>query len=125
MNNELEKRLKEIKGENIIFGIFIILIILAYYANDREVDYFLNKNQTSKQEYYYLMIFIFLIVVIVSGYYFYQAYQEIELLKYRGYSKEKEYAYLDLIASGATLIAGLIYLYIAITDTDITAEISL
>ena len=39
--------------------------------------------------------------------------------------KEKEYLNLELIASGAALIASIIYLYIAITDTNIESEISL
>lgn len=125
MNNELEKRLKEIKAENFVFVIFIIIIIMAYYANTKETDYFLNGNIKSKESYYYTMIIIFIIVVIISGFYFYQSYQEVTYLKKREYSKEKEYAYLDLIASGSALFAGLIYLYIAVTDTDITAEISL
>ena len=124
MNNDLEKRLKEIGLENIVFGIFIILIILAYYANDKEVDYFLNRNEHSKKEYYYLMIFIFLVVTTISAYYFYQAYLQVTTLQYQS-SREKEYAYLDLIANGATLVASLIFLYIAINDKNIDAEISL
>ena len=125
MNNNLEKRLKEISTENFVFGVFILIIIMAYYANDREVDYFLNNNNIAKKDYYYTMIIIFLIVVIISGSYFYQANKEVLLLRNKPYSKEREYANLDVIASGATLIAGLIYLYIAITDKDIKAEISI
>ena len=125
MDNDLLNRLKEIKTENIFFGIFIILIIMGYYANNQELDYFLNKNEISKQKYYYIMIITFIIVVSISAYYFYQSYQEVINLKNKAYSKEKEYAYLELIASSAALIAGLIYLYIAITDTNIEAEISL
>ena len=98
---------------------------MGYYANNREIDYFVNRNESSKKDYYYIMIFIFIIVVIISGYYFYHSYEKVIMIKDRVYSKEKEYAYLDLIANGSALIAGLIYLYIAITDTNIDAEISL
>lgn len=125
MDENLEKRLKQIKTENIFLGIFIILILLAYIANNKEIDYFLNKNLNSKNEYYNIMIFIFLIVVIISGYYFYQNYQEIISKKNIRSLKEKEYLNLELIASGAALIASIIYLYIAITDTNIESEISL
>ena len=126
MDEKFKKRLKQIKTENIFLGIFIILIFLAYTANNIEIDYFLNNNLRSKNEYYNMMIFIFLIVVIISGYYFYQNYQEITSKKNQQQNqKEKEYQYLDLIASGSALFASLIYLYIAITDTNIEAEISL
>lgn len=125
MDNELEKRLKEINVENIVFGIFIIIIIMGYYANDREVDFFLNRNEDAKRDYYYIMIFIFLVVVIISGYYSYQSYIDVLNLNKREYSKRKEYTNLNFIANTLALISGLIYLYIAITDKNIEAEISL
>lgn len=125
MNSELDKRLKQIGLENVVFGVFIILIILAYFANEEEVNYFLQKNELSKKRYYYLMIIIFFVVVLISGYYFYQSYLNLVSSKIGEYSKSKEYARLDFIASGAALLAGLIYLYIAITDIEIDAEISL
>jgi len=125
MDNELEKRLKEINIENIVFLILIIIIIMGYYANNREVDYFINKNELSKKEYYYIMMFIFLIVVIISGYYSYQSYIDVLNQKYKEFSKEKQYTNLNFIANTLALISGLIYLYIAITDTNIDAEISL
>lgn len=125
MDNELRRRLEQIDIENFVFGIFIILILLAYYANSREKDYFINKNEEAKKEYYYIQIIIFSITVIISAYYVYDSYQEINYLRYDEYSKRKEYAYLSLIGSAAALIAGLIFLYIAITDTEIDAEISL
>ena len=125
MNNELDKRIKEINTENFIYVIFILIIIMAYYANERELDYFLNNNNVAKREYYYTRIIIFLIVSIISGSYFYKVNKEIILLRNKLFFKEKEYVNLDLIASGATLVASLIYLYIAITDKDIKAEISI
>ena len=125
MDTEILKRLKEIKIENIFFFIFIIVIIIAYYANTKEIDYFINKNETSKQEYYYITIIIFLVVVIVSGYYFYQSSKEIITNKNIQNKKQIEYNNLEFIASTLALLAALIYLYIAITDTNIDTEISL
>lgn len=125
MENEIEKRLNVIKIENIAFLIFIILIILAYYANEREVDYFLENNHKAKCEYYYLQIIIFLVTTIVSGYYAYLGYLDLINLRDDESEKKREYTYLSFIASGAALIAAVIFLYIAITDTEIEAEISL
>lgn len=125
MDNELNKRLKQIEVEDFVFLIFIILIILAYYANVLERDYFINKNEEAKEGYYNMQIVIFFITVVISAYYFYQSYLELNSLKYVEYSKRKEYAYLSFIGSGAVLVAGLIFLYIAITDKEIEAEIAL
>lgn len=96
---------------------------MAYYANNKEIDYFINKNEESKKDYYYIMIIIFLIVVIISAYYFIDSYKDINDIKDN--YKEKEYDYLGFIANGFALLSSLIYLYIAITDTNIDAEISI
>ena len=98
---------------------------MGYYANKKEIDFFLNENENSKREYYYIMIFIFLVVVIISGYYSYQGYIEVLNKKTKIYSKQKEYTNLNFISNTLALISALIYLYIAITDTNIEAEISL
>lgn len=125
MNNELKKRINEINTENFVYGIFILIIIMGYYANNRELDYFINNNNIAKKDYYYTMIIIFLIVTIISSSYFYSSYKEIIHLRNKPYSKEKDYANLNLIANGATLVASLIYLYIVVNDKDINAEISI
>lgn len=124
MNNDLEKRLKEIKIENIVFFILIVLILMGYYANEKEIDYFINNNEYSKKIYYNTMIIIFLVVVIISGYYSYQSYIEVSNQR-RIYSKKYEYTNLNFIANTLALLSALIYLYIAITDTNIEAEIFL
>ena len=125
MNKGIENRIKEIKLENIVYLIFIIIILFGIYANYKEIDYFLNNNNDSRDRYYYIMIIIFLMLVIISAYYFYQSYIDYLSSRYLEKSKAKEYNNLNLIANGLALIASLIYLYIAVTDTNIDAEISL
>lgn len=44
MNDELNNRLQEIENEDSIFGIFVILIILSYVANEFEKRYFIEKD---------------------------------------------------------------------------------
>ena len=125
MNNQLESRLKQIEIEDFVFLIFIILIFLAYYANTQEKNYFITGNKQSKQEYYYIQIIVFLVTVIISAYYLYESYKEANSLKYQAPSERKDYANLSFIGSFSALVAGLVFLYIAITDTEIDAEISL
>ena len=122
MNNNIEKRLKDINLENRVYIIFIILIILGEYANNKEIDYFLNNNINSKKVYYNIMVFVFIVTTIISGYYFYNSSMD---LKDNSYFRKKEYAKLSYIASLFTFIASIMFLYIAITDTEIEAEISL
>lgn len=46
-----QERLKEIKIENYIWIIYLVIIMLSYYANHFEKDYFLTKNENSKNTY--------------------------------------------------------------------------
>lgn len=125
MNDEIINRIKEIDRENFIYIIFFIILILSYIANEIEKDYFIKRNDIDKNNYYYLQIFIFGIIVLVNIYYVIISYREIRLLQIQENFNKRKYAYLDFIASLAALVAGLILLYIAITDREIDAEISL
>jgi len=125
MDSELRDRLKEIEIEDFVFGIFIIIIILSYIANNFEKKYFINREQEDKETYYYLQIFIFFIVVLVNIYYVMISYKDVGSLSINEISKRKNYSYLNLIASLAALVASSIILYIAVTDVNIDAEISI
>lgn len=125
MDNDLSERLRKIAIEDNFFVLFIFLIVLAFIANNYEKDYFMYKEDDDRKKYYYLQIFIFSMVVIVNVYYVYVNY--LDKIKFESNSNEKlqKFNGLNLIASVFVLIAGCIFLYIAINDVDIDAEISL
>ena len=125
MNDELEKRLKEINTEDIILGVFIVVIFLSYIANQIEKSYFINRDDRDRLGYYYIQIFVFLIVIVVNIYYVWLSYKEVENLSFYDSYNRKKYAYLDLWAGLFALMATSIILYVAITDREIEAEISL
>ena len=125
MNDNLKKRLKEIEVEDMVLGIFIVIIILAYTANKIEKNYFIKGLEIDKKKYYYLSIFIFSIVVIINIYFLKISYEDVVTITDDIPDNVKEYAYLTLLASILSLIAGIIILYIAISDTEIDAEITI
>ena len=125
MDNEIKGRLKLIKVENLFLLIFIFIIILSYIANWFEKEYFINKDNEDKEKYRNIQTFVFFIVVLINIYYVKISYDEFINLKNEDYSERKKYSNLSLIASLAALIASSIILYIAITDRNIDAEISL
>ena len=125
MDSELKKRINEINTENVVFLIFIILIIMSYVANSFEKKYFLYSDNSYKKIYYYIQVVIFFVVVSVNLYYVYISYLEVANLSWCSSYKKIKYAYLDYYASIFALIAGLILLYVAIDDVDIDTEISL
>ena len=115
MNN---KRLKQIHNENNIWIIYIVIIILSFYSNYLETDYFLNNNIISKDKYRKINIIIFTTLLIVYMYYENDAYNSF-------ISKDKtKYDNLIFIATTLILISGIIFLYIVLKDNDISSEIA-
>ena len=61
---ELNRRLKQIKIENYIWIIYLIIIGLSLYANSFEKKYFLYNDPCDKEKYRNINIIVFTIVTI-------------------------------------------------------------
>jgi accessory gene regulator protein AgrB len=81
LNSEVEEKLRQIKIENYIWIIYIIIIGISYYSNYLEKDYFVNNNIESKKKYRETLIIIFSILLIIYLYFTVDAYKSIEALK--------------------------------------------
>ena len=121
MQSNLEK-LKEIQIEDLIWCIYIVLILLSIYSNHFEKRYYLYNDIKSKEDYRKLNIFIFSVAVIIYLYFVRDGYKSLINSKT---PKEKDLNTLNFTASTLILIGGLIFLYIAITDEDLNTEIAL
>jgi uncharacterized membrane protein len=125
MNNEsIEKRLEKIKIEDIIWILYLIIIILSFIANSIERNYFIKNEIKDKKTYQNLMIFIFTILCIVYAYFTYDNYKDIKELKSYDSDTKIEFTYISFIATLLVLISGLLFLYIAINDENIETEIA-
>jgi uncharacterized membrane protein len=125
MNNEsIEKRLEKIKIEDIIWILYLIIIILSFIANSIERNYFIKNDIKDKKTYQNLMIFIFTILCIVYAYFTYDNYKDIKELKSYDSDTKIEFTYISFIATLLVLISGLLFLYIAINDENIETEIA-
>lgn len=121
---ELNNKLKEINIENMIWVLYIGIIILSYYSNYLEKKYFINKDIKSKEEYRKIIIIIFSILVIVYFYFLNDSYQGIKELNINDSKKKKDLVYLSFIASLLIFISGIIFLYIAIEDEELNVELA-
>lgn len=124
MSKETEERLKQIKAENYVWVIYIFLIILCFISNYYEKDYFLTNNQISKEKYRNILIFIFSVALLVYTYFLYDSYKDYKNLSIYDNKKKKDFTKYSLIGSILIFIAGAIFLYIAINDQDIEAELA-
>lgn len=125
MNNEqLETRLQQIEIENIIWIIYMIIIILSFYANEIEKNYFITQDQNSKKQYRDLMIFIFSILCIIYSYFTYDNWNNIKNLNPTDSADKIKFTYISWIATLLILISGLLFLYIVYHDEEIETEIA-
>lgn len=120
--NDNYKRLKQIEIENKVWIVYFFLIGLCLYGNSFEKKYFLYGNNYDKEKYRKITIIIFSIAVIIYFYFFVDSYKDVKNNNYN--TKSKSYSELSFLGSTLILISGLIFLYLAIVDTDLDIELA-
>ena len=123
MNDKL-KRLEDIKIKNIVWIIYIGIIILSWYANSKEKKYLLYNDLLSKKEYQNLLILIFTILVIIYFYFAKSGYEDILNLTSYDSPKKQMLTKFAFIGSFLILVSGIIYLVLAILDDEIEIELA-
>lgn len=121
-NEEVKERLNQIKTENIIWLIYIGIIIASWYSNHLEKDYFINNNIQSKEKYRKIIIIIFTILIICYLYFLNDSYKDIKNINKN--NKDETLVYLSFIGSLLITISGFIFLYIAIKDEKLDIELA-
>ena len=122
--NDLNQKLKQIQIEDFIWIIYIGIIILSWYSNYLEKNYFINNDLESKKKYREIMITIFTILIIVYFYFLMDSYNSLKTINENTDEKTKKLLYLSFIASLLIFISGLIFLYISINDEDLNVELA-
>lgn len=120
--NDNYKRLKQIEIENKVWIVYFFLIGLCLYGNSFEKKYFLYGNNYDKEKYRKITIVIFSIAVIIYSYFFVDSYKDVKNNNYN--TKSKSYSELSFLGSTLILISGLIFLYLAVIDTDLDIELA-
>lgn len=121
---ELENKLKQLDIEDFIWLIYIGIIIMSWYSNSLERDFFVNNNETSKIKYRNIIIIIFSVLVAVYIYFFKDSLDDVKNLKPTDSKKKRNLISISFIASTLILISGLMFLYIAIEDEDLNVELA-
>ena len=122
INNDLQKRLNELKIEDYIWILYIGIIILSLYSNTLERKYFLNNDLKAKEEYRNITIGLFTILVIVYAYFLNGSYNDFKNIDEK--TKNKDLITLSFVGSLLIFISGIIFLYIALKDENIDVEVA-
>jgi len=122
--DEIYNRLNQIKIENFIWIVYIGIIVLSFYSNKLEKDYFLFNDLIAKQKYRKILIIIFSILIIVYFYFLKDTFDDLENLKENDSNEKKNLIFLSFIGSLLIFISGIIFLYIAYKDENINVELA-
>lgn len=120
---ELNERLKQLKIEDFIWVIYVGIIILSWYSNNLERNYFIYNDLVSKEKYIKLMILIFSVLIIIYLYFLKDSFDDFKNTNIFDY-EEKNLKYLSFIASLLIAVSGFIFLYITIKDEEINVELT-
>ena len=120
----ISDRLKEIKIENYIWIVYLFIILLSYISNDLEKKYLLTKDFISKKKYRMIIIFIFAILIIVYFYFLSNSFKDLNNINLNSSIKEKILYFSSYIASLLIFIAGILFLFIAISDENNSIELA-
>ena len=124
IDNETYNRLKQLNIEDLIWIIYIGIIILSFYSNSLERKYFIFKDKKDKNKYRRINIIIFSILRVVYIYFLNNSLNDFKNLKSTDSYKKKKLVYLSFLGSLFISISGFIFLYIAIVDNDLDTEIA-
>lgn len=122
--NNIEEKLKEIDTENFIWVIYIGIIILSYYSNYLEKNYFLYHDMNSKEKYRQIIIFIFSVLIIVYFYFLNSSLDDVRNINPNDSREKNNLIILSFIGSLLIFISGLIFLYIAFKDENLDVELA-
>lgn len=123
MKDKLD-RLEDIRIENYIWIVYLVIIGISYYANYKEKRYILYDDDVSKREYQNLLALIFSILVVVYFYFVRDSYKAVVDLDYMDSSKKVALTYASFVGSLLVFVSGVIFLVIAILDEEIDIEIA-
>lgn len=123
MKDKLD-RLEDIRIENYIWIVYLVIIGISYYANYKEKRYILYDDDVSKREYQNLLILIFSILVVVYFYFVWDSYKDVVDLDYMDSFKKVALTYASFVGSLLVFVSGVIFLVIAILDEEIDIELA-
>ena len=121
---DLNKKLNELKIEEVDWIIYIGIIIYSFYSNSLERKYYLTGNKIIKEKYRKSLIIIFSILLIIYLYFFKDSYDSINELNELDSYEKKKYTYLSFLGSFFIVLSGIIFLYIAYNDESLDVEIA-
>ena len=121
---KIKNKISQLNIEDFIWIIYLLIIIMSYYSNHLERNYYLTNNMNNKDRYRKIMVIIFSILIVVYVYFLKSSVNDLNKLKPTDSLKKKQLVTLSFLASLFIAISGFIFLYIALVDDDLNVELA-
>lgn len=108
-------KLKDLKIDEWIWGIFIFLSILNIFGDELEKDFYAKHHIKSDQTAKKIFTFTLFVSLLIYIYFLYQRYQQIQMAKAR--QEDPKICELRGVGSVLVVIASLLFLYCQLEDT--------
>lgn len=123
--NDVEKKLKQLKNEDIIWIIYFFIVVFALYSNKLDRDYLLKKDKDAYKREKSINITIFFIAFFIYLYFLLLLTEDLGNMEKNFDDPNYRSTFIQLIAAILFLIGGAIYLINEITRKDDDLDVGL
>ena len=123
--NDVAKKLKRLRNEDIIWIIYFFIVVFALYSNKLDRDYLLKRDKTAYQREKSINITIFFIAFFIYLYFVLLLTEDIGSMEKNFNNPEYRSTFIQLIAAILFLVGGAIYLVNEIARRDDTLDVGL
>ncbi len=123
--NDVEKKLKRLKSEDIIWIIYFFIVVFALYSNKLDRDYLLKKDKDAYKREKSINITIFFIAFFIYLYFLLLLTEDLGNMEKNFDDPNYRSTFIQLIAAILFLIGGAIYLINEITRKDDDLDVGL
>lgn len=123
--NDISKKLKRLRNEDIIWIIYFFIVVFALYSNKLDRDYLLNHDNSAYKSEKYINIGIFFVTFFIYLYFVLLLTEDLSNMERNFNNDNYRSTFIQLIAALLFLIGGSIYLINEIVRKDDDLDVGL
>ena len=123
--DEISRKLKRLRNEDIIWIIYFFIVVFALYSNKLDRDYLLNHDNSAYKSEKYINIGIFFVTFFIYLYFVLLLTEDLSNMERNFNNDNYRSTFIQLIAAILFLIGGSIYLINEIVRKDDDLDVGL
>ena len=123
--NDISRKLKRLRNEDIIWIIYFFIVVFALYSNKLDRDYLLNHDNGAYKSEKYINIGIFFVTFFIYLYFVLLLTEDLSNMERNFNNDNYRSTFIQLIAALLFLIGGSIYLINEIVRKDDDLDVGL